>query len=117
MDQEIADNTAALKMAQGEEPSKNARKKADKQKKLAEEKANKSTTDTAKESAKPEGKKLAKNKPQGPELKSITADKATDFASWYSETLLKGEFFDYYDISGCYILKVCGAQSTWAHIH
>lgn len=41
------------------------------------------------------------------ELIGITTKKEVDFATWYREVLVKGEMLDYYDISGCYILKVC----------
>ena len=65
MDEEPADNFAALKMAQVEEPSKNALKKANKQKKnLAEEKANKSATNTTKEAARSEAKKAVNKAPK-----------------------------------------------------
>ena len=64
MDEEPADKIAALNMAQVEEPSKNALKKADKQKKLAEEKANKSATNTTKEAARSEAKKAVNKAPK-----------------------------------------------------
>jgi prolyl-tRNA synthetase len=36
----------------------------------------------------------------------ITASKATDFAKWYSQLVVKAELIEYYpDISGCYILR------------
>ena len=38
--------------------------------------------------------------------------KAENFSSWYSEVLLKAELIDYYDISGCYILRPW-AFSMW----
>lgn len=64
MDEEIADKTAAINMEQVEEPSKNGLKKANKQKKLAEEKANKSATDTTKEAARAEAKKAVNKVPK-----------------------------------------------------
>ena len=64
MDTEIADKTAAINMGQVEEPSKNALKKANKQKKLAEEKANKSATNTTKEAARSEAKKAVTKAPK-----------------------------------------------------
>lgn len=27
------------------------------------------------------------------------------FGDWYQQVLIKGDMLDYYDISGCYILK------------
>ncbi|CAD7927373.1 unnamed protein product [Amoebophrya sp. A120] len=49
---------------------------------------------------------MAKNKPAaaGHEL-SILKDKETDFAEWYPEVIKKGELIEYYEISGCYILR------------
>ncbi|AAS52664.1 AEL021Cp [Eremothecium gossypii ATCC 10895] len=38
-------------------------------------------------------------------LIGITVDKALDFPGWYQQVLVKGDLLDYYDISGCYILK------------
>ncbi|CAH8864561.1 unnamed protein product [Trichobilharzia szidati] len=36
---------------------------------------------------------------------AIEASKETDFPEWYSEVIIKAELLDYYDISGCYILR------------
>ena len=38
-------------------------------------------------------------------LIGITAEKVLDFSSWYSQVVTKGEMLDYYDVSGCYILR------------
>ena len=35
----------------------------------------------------------------------VTATKAGDFSQWYSDVITKSEMIDYYDISGCYILR------------
>jgi prolyl-tRNA synthetase len=40
------------------------------------------------------------------ELIGVTTKKEVDFSSWYQQVLTKGDMLDYYDISGCYILKV-----------
>ena len=100
----------------GKEFSKNAAKKAAKQQKLAAEKANKaaggsvggSMKDIGKTEAKQPGSKAPKKKPDGagPALIAIGATKDEDFASWYQQVLTKGDMLDYYDVSGCYILKV-----------
>lgn len=50
-------------------------------------------------------------KPKGPtidgaELIGITTPKEVGFSDWYQQVLTKGDMLDYYDISGCYILKV-----------
>ena len=35
----------------------------------------------------------------------IVNKKETNFSDWYSEVIIKSEMVDYYDISGCYILR------------
>ena len=39
------------------------------------------------------------------ELIGITVHKDLDFPEWYQQVLRKGDMLDYYDVSGCYILK------------
>ena len=51
-----------------------------------------------------QGKK--KGKIEGKELIGIDVAKEEDFSGWYQQVLLKGDMLDYYDVSGCYILKV-----------
>ncbi len=91
------------------EPSKNAQKKAAKQEKLAAEKANKKLNKTTEDIGKSEAKRGSTAGPKkandGP-LISINATKEDDFSSWYQQVLTKGDMLDYYDVSGCYILKV-----------
>ncbi|VVT57479.1 uncharacterized protein SAPINGB_P005716 [Magnusiomyces paraingens] len=41
----------------------------------------------------------------GAALIGITVDKDLDFPGWYSQILTKGEMLDYYDVSGCYIMR------------
>lgn len=38
-------------------------------------------------------------------LIGITVRKDLDFPEWYTQVLRKGDMLDYYDVSGCYILK------------
>lgn len=35
----------------------------------------------------------------------ISVEKEKNFSEWYSEVVIKGEMIEYYDISGCYILR------------
>lgn len=35
----------------------------------------------------------------------ITAKKTTSFSEWYTQVIVKSELIEYYDISGCYILR------------
>ena len=111
MDDIVGDRTAAINLDQVEpqEQSKSAQKKAAKQKKLAEEKANKSATNTtrdARASAKKVGNLTSKGRREGAALIGIDVAKEDDFSGWYAQVLTKGDMLDYYDISGCYILKV-----------
>lgn len=123
---ETADRTAAINLGEAEgKISKNAQKKAGKQAKLAEEKANKSATtfsksvtDTTKEAGRGEAKKATNKhipktkKIEGAALIGIDVAKEDDFSGWYQQVLTKGDFLDYYDVSGCYILKVWSTQSV-----
>ena len=108
---EIADRTAAINTgaAEPQEQSKNALKKAAKQQKLAEEKANKSATNSTKEAGRAEAKKAVSKAPKkkidGAALIGIDVAKEDDFSGWYQQVLTKGDMLDYYDVSGCYILK------------
>jgi prolyl-tRNA synthetase len=97
----------------GEEVSKNAAKKAAKAAKLAEQKA-----DKAKNKEKGIGKSEAKQptakskkKIEGAALIGIDVSKEDDFPTWYQQVLTKGEMLDYYDVSGCFILKVYSSIS------
>lgn len=121
--EEIADRTAATNSGQVEpqEQSKNARKKAEKQKKLADEKANnKSATNTTKEAGRVGATRATnhapKKKPEGAALIGIDVAKENDFSAWYQQVLTKGDMLDYYDISGCYILKVGTSRLVWTRL-
>lgn len=48
-------------------------------------------------------------------LIGVTVDKNKDFPGWYQQILTKGEMLDYYNVSGCYILRP-GSYSVWEHI-
>jgi prolyl-tRNA synthetase len=50
-------------------------------------------------------KPASKKGRSGPALIGIDVQKYADFPSWYQQVLLKGDMIDYYDISGCYVLK------------
>lgn len=45
----------------------------------------------------------------------LEATKSDNFADWYSQIITKGEMIDYYDISGCYIIRPW-AYSIWDSI-
>ena len=44
-------------------------------------------------------------KTEGSHKLSIQYKKEVNFSKWYSEIITKSEMIDYYDISGCYILR------------
>lgn len=90
---------------QGE--SKNAAKKAAKAAKLAAGKAEKAANNGA---SKTEAKKAPKKKIEGAALIGIDVSKEEDFPGWYQQVLTKGDMLEYYDISGCFILKVCSVH-------
>lgn len=50
-------------------------------------------------------KEMEAAKLEDAKLIGITVDKAKDFSLWYSQVVVKGEMLDYYDVSGCYILR------------
>lgn len=109
---ELTDRTIETKIdsENAQEPSKNALKRAQKQEKLAAEKANKAAGKPAKEIGKAEAKKGVTKTPAkkipGTAQIGIEVAKEDDFAAWYQQVLTKGDMLDYYDVSGCYILKV-----------
>jgi prolyl-tRNA synthetase len=57
-----------------------------------------------------------KKKALGASLGGIDVAKDVEFPSWYQQVLLKGEMIDYYDISGCYILRP-GSWEIWEILH
>ncbi|KAL1957380.1 hypothetical protein VTO42DRAFT_6060 [Malbranchea cinnamomea] len=88
------------------EMSKNALKKAAKKEKQAAEKANKAANKgIGKAESKTPTTKAPKKKIENAALIGIDVAKEDDFAAWYQQVLLKGDMLDYYDVSGCFILK------------
>ncbi|KAK6089438.1 hypothetical protein P3W45_001575 [Vairimorpha bombi] len=45
----------------------------------------------------------------------ITVKKSENFSNWYTQVLTKGEFLDYYEVKGCYILRPNG-YFIWSEI-
>jgi prolyl-tRNA synthetase len=82
-------------MAETAETSKSALKKAEKQAKMAADKAAKAKTVLPVGG----GKKTD-------DIIGITSSKEADFSSWYQEVVLKAEMIEYYnEISGFFILR------------
>jgi prolyl-tRNA synthetase len=48
-------------------------------------------------------------------LLGMTVRKDENFSEWYSQVVIKTELIDYYDISGCYILRP-DAYEMWEHV-
>ncbi|KAJ3196156.1 hypothetical protein HK101_009896 [Irineochytrium annulatum] len=51
----------------------------------------------------------------GAKLIGITTKKTEDFSDWYTQVLTKTEMMDYYDVSGCYIIRPW-AFKIWSEI-
>ncbi|CAD6917905.1 unnamed protein product [Tilletia controversa] len=54
---------------------------------------------------KPAAPAASASKQADAELIGITVHKDKDFPEWYQQVLKKGDMLEYYDVSGCYILK------------
>jgi hypothetical protein len=105
-------NPAEDKGAEGE-ISKNAAKKAAKAAKQAADKAEKAANKGIGNSeAKKPTSKAPKKKIEGAALIGIDVSKEEDFPSWYQQVLTKGDMLDYYDVSGCFILKVISTRTV-----
>jgi len=57
----------------------------------------------------------APQKKKGKNKEGLTVGKEEDFALWYTQVITKSELIDYYDISGCYILRPW-SYSIWEMI-
>ncbi|KII91193.1 hypothetical protein PLICRDRAFT_51368 [Plicaturopsis crispa FD-325 SS-3] len=69
----------------------------------------------ANESTKATAKAKEDAKIEGSLLISIGVKKEVDFATWYTNVLIKADMLDYYSVSGCYILKPW-SYSIWEEI-
>jgi len=76
---------------------------------MSEEKKSKKN----KQQGKKEGKDLSSND-RSKQL-GIEVSKTEDFAAWYTQVITKAEMIEYYDISGCYILRPW-SYSIWESI-
>ncbi|KAE8147612.1 hypothetical protein BDV25DRAFT_159998 [Aspergillus avenaceus] len=105
------------------EVSKNAAKKAAKAAKLASDKADKKADKKAgKQEPKKPAAKAPKKKIDGAALIGIDVSKEEDFPGWYQQVLTKGDMLDYYDVSGCFILKpasyfIWEEIQQWFNVH
>ncbi|KAF8501847.1 hypothetical protein JB92DRAFT_3146071 [Gautieria morchelliformis] len=73
------------------------------------------TTSTPKNNPKAAPKNKEEGKIAGAIQIGILYKKEVDFSGWYTDVLLKADMLDYYDVSGCYILKPW-SYSIWESI-
>jgi len=86
----------ARRRAEGE-----AKKAAAKAKKAAEAEEKKKQAESAASGA----KKGAKSEKATSDLLGIEAKKSSAFSDWYTQVITRSDMLDYYDVSGCYILR------------
>eukprot|EP00244_Chara_vulgaris_P008818 TRINITY_DN3574_c0_g1_i1.p1 TRINITY_DN3574_c0_g1~~TRINITY_DN3574_c0_g1_i1.p1 ORF type:complete len:566 (+),score=166.00 TRINITY_DN3574_c0_g1_i1:84-1781(+) len=95
------------------EPNKDGGKKKDGKEKSKEKPKKKSGGEKKKQDQTPKasgGKEVKKETKLG-----LSVKKEENFGEWYSELVLLGEMIDYYDVSGCYILRPW-SYSIWETI-
>ena len=83
------------------EEEKNEEKKQEKQ----EKKEKKEKKEDKKKEKKDKKEKKEENPDEDISSLGIQSKKEESFSDWYSECITKSEMIDYYDISGCYILR------------
>lgn len=103
----------AVTMSDDAEKAKIAADKAAAAAARAAEKAAKAAKHAAKAPAAPKGGAAASE--EGGSRLGIEADKMKHFNDWYQQVITRSEMLDYYDISGCYILRPWG-YSIWKEI-
>ncbi|XP_038616889.1 bifunctional glutamate/proline--tRNA ligase [Tachyglossus aculeatus] len=98
------------------------KKKKEKENKFEKQnKPQKQNDGPKKESAKDQGSGLSSGGPgdgQGPKKQTrlgLEAKKEENLAEWFSQVITKSEMIEYYDVSGCYILRPW-AYSIWEAI-
>eukprot|EP01133_Synstelium_polycarpum_P020198 gene20198-24219_t len=64
---------------------------------------------------KPVDPKLTKTKETRDKLNGAGVGKEEDFSQWYTNVITRSEMIDYYDVSGCYILRPW-SFTIWEHI-
>lgn len=64
------------------------------------------------EEKKEEKKEKEPKKKEDVNLLGISAKKSEKFSEWYQDVIVKSGLIDYYDVSGCYILRPW-AYSIW----
>uniref|UniRef100_A0A6I8NTB7 Bifunctional glutamate/proline--tRNA ligase n=1 Tax=Ornithorhynchus anatinus TaxID=9258 RepID=A0A6I8NTB7_ORNAN len=100
---------------------KDKKKKEKENKSEKQNKPQKQNDGPKKESAKDQGSGLSSGGPgdgQGPKKQTrlgLEAKKEENLADWFSQVITKSEMIEYYDVSGCYILRPW-AYSIWEAI-
>eukprot|EP00898_Chlorokybus_atmophyticus_P005396 jgi/Chlat1/5858/Chrsp4S06371 len=90
-------NAAAAVPASEDAAKREKKERKEKEKKEKKEKKENKPAQGAGQSAKKEVKKETQL--------GLSVKKDDDFGRWYSEVVTAGEMIDYYDVSGCYILR------------
>ncbi|KAM5238586.1 bifunctional glutamate/proline--tRNA ligase isoform 2-T2 [Ctenodactylus gundi] len=102
-----------------EDKDKKKKEKENKSEKL--NKSQKQNDEQEKDSSKKPGSGLSgsgSGEGQGPKKQTrlgLEAKKEENLADWYSQVITKSEMIEYYDVSGCYILRPW-AYSIWEYI-
>ena len=74
-----------------------------------------SNTQQVKKSTSGSGKSVGKSGKKKESGLGLSVSRDEDFGQWYSELVVRSELIEYYDVSGCYILRPW-AFSIWEHI-
>lgn len=99
-DQSVKDQPGGILESSTKAAGRNSEKKSKKSGKQAENSDLKSLKQAQQASDKPAKKVQPKKKIEGAALIGIDVAKDADFPEWYQQVLTKGDFLDYYDVSG-----------------
>lgn len=99
-DQSVKDQPDGILESSTKAAGRNSEKKSKKSGKQAENDNLKSLKQAQQASDKPAKKAQPKKKIEGAALIGIDVAKDADFSEWYQQVLTKGDFLDYYDVSG-----------------
>lgn len=106
---ELPERTAEIGQATAQDPTE-AKKKEKKEKPPKKDKPKQEPKQGAKQTP-----TAGKKKTDDSALIGITSTKEQDLSSWYQEILLKGDFLEYSDIPGCYIINP-SSYAIWEQI-
>ncbi len=99
-DQSVEDQPKGILETSFKSTGKGSQQSGQKSEKQSKQGSSKSGKQSQQASDKPAKKPQAKKKIEGAALIGIDVAKDADFSEWYQQVLTKGEFLDYYDVSG-----------------